>query len=108
MNAIPFPVMLSSLVLPFVGVAVWGLVSVTGAVHAELNDQLFGPTGGRGGPMLRTPQPSDKLFPKAVTPTPSKPLGAAPAPNTPPPNTGTAAAPVNTAAPASPKPASPK
>lgn len=80
--------------------------SVTGAVHAELNDQFFGPTGGRGGPMLRTPQPSDKPFPKAVTP--STPLGAASAPNTPPANTGTAVVPANSAAPASPKPASPK
>ncbi|HET8889985.1 MAG TPA: peptidylprolyl isomerase [Candidatus Angelobacter sp.] len=81
--------------------------SVTGAVHAELNDQFFGPTGGRGGPMLRTPQPSDKLFPKAVTT--STPLGATSAPNTQPANTGPAAAsPANTAAPASPKPASPK
>jgi parvulin-like peptidyl-prolyl isomerase len=57
--------------------------TVTGAVHPELNDQFFGPTGGRGGPVLHTPQPSDKLFPKAVTPTPSTPLGAAPAPTTP-------------------------
>jgi hypothetical protein len=82
--------------------------SVTGAVHPELNDQFFGPVGGRGGPILRTPQPSDKLFPKAVTPTPSTPLGAAAAPNTPPANSGTAPASANTAAPASPKPASPK
>lgn len=80
--------------------------SVTGAVHSELNDQFFGPTGGRGGPVLRTPQPSDKLFPKAVTP--STPLGAASAPNTPPANPGMAATPPSTAAPASPKPASPK
>jgi hypothetical protein len=79
--------------------------TVTGAVHAELNDQFFGPTGGRG-PMLRTPQPSDKLFPKAVTP--SMPLGAASAPNTPPVDTGTVAAPANNTAPASSKPASPK
>ena len=80
--------------------------TVTGAVHPELNDQFFGTTGGRGGPVLRTPQPSDSLFPRALTP--STPLGAAPAPNTPPANTGTAAAPANTTAPASPKPASPK
>jgi len=80
--------------------------AVTGAVHSELNDQFFGPTGNHGGPILRTPQPSDSLFPKALTP--GTPLGAAPAPNTPPVNTGTAAAPANTAAPASPKPASPK
>jgi hypothetical protein len=79
--------------------------SVTGAVHPELNDQFFGPTGGRGGPILRTPQPSDKLFPRAVTP--STPLGAA-APNAPAAGYGTVAAPPNTAAPASPKPASPK
>ena len=80
--------------------------SVTGAVHPELNDQFFGPTGGRGGPILRTPQPTDRLFPKALTP--STPLGAAATPNTPPANSGTVAAPANTAAPASPKPASPK
>ena len=55
--------------------------AVTGAVHPELNDQFFGPTGGRGGPALRTPQPSDKMFRKIVTP--STPLGAAAAPNTP-------------------------
>ena len=80
--------------------------SVTGPVHSELNDQFFGPTGGRGGPILRTPQPSDRLFPKAVTP--SMPLGAASAPNMSPVNSGTAVVPSNTAAPASSKPASPK
>jgi len=80
--------------------------SVTGVVHSELNDQFFGPTGGRGGPILRTPQPSDKMFPKAVTP--SMPLSTAPAANTPPVTTGTADASANTTAPASPKPASPK
>jgi len=80
--------------------------SVTGATHSELNDQFFGPTGGRGGPILRTPRPSDSLFPKALTP--STPLGAAAAPNTPPANSGTAAASPSTAAPASPKPPSPK
>jgi hypothetical protein len=75
--------------------------AVTGAVHPELNDQFFGPTGGRGGPILRTPQPSDKLFPKALTP--STPMGTVP--NTPPANPGMAAAPPSTIAP---KPASPK
>lgn len=80
--------------------------AVTGAVHPELNDKFFGSTGGRGGPVLRTPQPSDSLLPRALTPSTS--LGTAPAPNTPPANTGTAAAPANTTAPASPKPASPK
>ncbi len=74
--------------------------SVTGAVHAELNDQFFGPIGGHGGPMLRRPQPSDKLLPKPVTP--GTPLGSAAAPNTPPANTGSAVAP------ASPNQASPK
>jgi parvulin-like peptidyl-prolyl isomerase len=82
--------------------------SVTGAVHPELNDQFFGPTGGRGGPVLRTPQPSDSLFPKAVTPTPRMPLGAAPAPNAPAAVPGTPATSPSTAAPVSPKPASPK
>jgi hypothetical protein len=80
--------------------------TVTGAAHSELNDQFFGPTGVRGGPILRTPQPSDSLFPKALTP--STPLGAGSAPNTPAANPGTVAAPPNNAAPASPKPASPK
>jgi len=79
--------------------------SVTGAVHSEFNDQFFGPTGGRGGPILRPPQPSDQMFRKV---TPSTPLGAAAAPNTPAPGSGAAATPPNTAAPASPKPASPK
>lgn len=79
--------------------------SVTGTVHSEFNDQFFGPTGGRGGPALRTPQPSDQMFRKVV---PSAPLGAASAPNTPAAGSGVAAAPTNTAAPLSPKPASPK
>ena len=79
--------------------------SVTGAVHPELNDQFFGPIGGRGGPILRPPQPSDKMFPKALTP--STPLGAAAAPNTSAATTGTADASANTTAPATPKP-SPK
>ena len=79
--------------------------SVTGAVHSELNDQFFGPTGSRGGPMLRTPQPSDQMFRKL---TPSAPLGAAAAPNTPAAGSGTLAPPSNTTAPVSPKPASPK
>jgi hypothetical protein len=80
--------------------------SVKVAVHSELNDQFFGPIGGRGGPILRTPQPSDKMFPKALTP--STPLGAAAAPNTPATAPGAAAIPPGTPAPASPKPASPK
>ena len=80
--------------------------SVIGPVHSELNDQFFGPTGSRGGPILRTPQPSDRLFPKAVTP--STPLGAASVPNTATANPGMDAIPPSTAAPASPKPASPK
>lgn len=80
--------------------------AVTGAAHSELNDQFFGPIGGRGGPIMRTPQPADRLFPKAVTP--STPLGAASAPNTPPANPGMSATPPSNAAPASPKQASPK
>jgi len=70
--------------------------SVTSAVHPELNDQFFGPTGGRGGPALRLPQPSDKMFRKV---TPSTPVDAAPAPNTPAAGPGTAAIPQNSAAP---------
>jgi hypothetical protein len=80
--------------------------SITSAVHSELNDQFFGPIGGRGGPILRTPQSSDSLFPKALTP--GTPLGTTVAPNTPPVNPATAAAPADNAAPASPKAASPK
>src|SRR5205085_2808398 len=80
--------------------------AVTGAVHSELNDQFFGPTGGRGGPILRPPQSSDKMFRKAVTP--SSPMGAAAAPNTPPAGPGAPAASADTTAPTSPKPASPK
>jgi parvulin-like peptidyl-prolyl isomerase len=80
--------------------------AVTSTVHPELNDQFFGTTGGRGGPVLRTPQPSDSLFPKALTPSTS--LGNAPSPNTPPANTGTAVEPQSTVAPVSPKLASPK
>lgn len=80
--------------------------SVTGAVHPELNDQFFGPTGGRGGPVLRPPQPTDKMFPKALTP--GTPLSTAPVANTPPVNPGTAAASQSTGTPASPKPEAPK
>lgn len=47
--------------------------SVTGSVHADLNEQFFGPTGGKGGLILRTPQPSDALFPKGLTP--ATPMG---------------------------------
>jgi hypothetical protein len=79
--------------------------SVTGTVHSELNDQFFGPTGNRGGPMLHTPQPSDQMFRKVV---PSAPLGAAAAPNTPARGSGASTPPANTTAPVSPKPASPK
>jgi parvulin-like peptidyl-prolyl isomerase len=78
--------------------------SVTGAVHSELNDQFFGPTGGRGGPALHLPQSSDKMFRKV---TPSTPLDAAPAPNTPAAVPSAAPTSQSTTAP-SPKPASPK
>ena len=52
--------------------------SVTSSVHADLNEQFFGPTGGKGGPILRTVQPSDALFPKGLTP--ATPMGQPPAP----------------------------
>jgi hypothetical protein len=52
--------------------------SVTNSVHADLNEQFFGPTGGKGGPILRTVQPSDALFPKGLTP--ATPMGQPPAP----------------------------
>jgi PPIC-type PPIASE domain len=46
--------------------------SVTGSIHPDLNEQFFGPTGGKGGPILRQPQASDSLYLKGVTPTPSQ------------------------------------
>jgi PPIC-type PPIASE domain len=55
--------------------------AVTGSVHSEMNDQFFGPTGGKGGPILRMKQPSDTLYPGGITTatpiSPSAP-GAAP------------------------------
>jgi PPIC-type PPIASE domain len=42
--------------------------SVTASIHSDLNEQFFGPTGGKGGPILRKPQASDSLYPKGVTP----------------------------------------
>ena len=44
------------------------LKAVTGSIHPELNEQFFGPTSRTGGPILRTPQSSDSLTPKGVTP----------------------------------------
>jgi hypothetical protein len=59
--------------------------AVTGNIHPELNEQFFGPTGRTSGPILRNPQSSDSLFPKAITPgtpMPGTPTGN-PAPATP-------------------------
>jgi hypothetical protein len=54
--------------------------SVTASIHSDLNEQFFGPTGGKGGPILRKPQASDSLYPKGVTPaTPVNPGTGSPA-----------------------------
>jgi hypothetical protein len=42
--------------------------AVTGNTHPELNEQFFGPIGGTGGPILRTPRSSDAILPKPITP----------------------------------------
>ena len=42
--------------------------AVSGSIHSDLNEQFFGPAGGKGGSMLRKAQPSDSLFPKSLTP----------------------------------------
>ncbi len=44
------------------------LKAVTGSIHSDLNEQFFGPTGRTAGPMLRSPQSSDSLPPKGMTP----------------------------------------
>ena len=58
--------------------------SVTGSVHSDLNDDFFGAPSGKGGPMLRPPQPSDALYPKGLTPggtsSPAEPAGPAKGP----------------------------
>ena len=66
--------------------------AVTGTIHSDLNEQFFGPTGGRGGPILRNPQTSDSLFPKGLKPG----ILMSPTPGTAPINPGTAT-PVQTA-----------
>jgi hypothetical protein len=54
--------------------------SVTASIHSDLNEQFFGPAGGKGGLILRKPQASDSLYPKGVTPaTPVNPSTASPA-----------------------------
>jgi hypothetical protein len=61
--------------------------AVTGSVHSEMNDQFFGPTGGKGGPILKTPHASDSLYPRGLTiATPTSPA----APVAVPPSSGTA------------------
>jgi hypothetical protein len=61
--------------------------AVTGSIHPELNEQFFGPVGGRGGPLLGKPQSSDSLFPKGIAPgTPISPVAPWAAPS----NSGTA------------------
>lgn len=62
--------------------------SVTGSIHSDLNEQFFGPIGGRGGPILRTPHSSDPLYPKGLTP--ASPMGTAAAPGASPVNPGAA------------------
>jgi hypothetical protein len=55
--------------------------AVTGSIHPELNEQFFGPVGGRSGPLLGKPQSSDSLVPKGIAPgAPIRPVapGAAP------------------------------
>ncbi|MGZ7093706.1 MAG: peptidylprolyl isomerase [Candidatus Angelobacter sp.] len=51
--------------------------SVTGSIHSDLNEQFFGPIGGKGGPILRNAQSSDALYPKSLTPASPMP-GASP------------------------------
>jgi hypothetical protein len=61
--------------------------SVTGSTHSDLNEQFFGPTSGRGEPILRNPQAADPLYPKGLKPgAPISPV----APGAAPPNPGTA------------------
>ena len=58
--------------------------AVTGSTHSELNEQFFGPTGGRGGPILRNPQASDPLYPKGLKPgAPISPVAPGAAPSNP-------------------------
>ena len=61
--------------------------SVTGSIHPDLNEQFFGPTGGKGGPALRNPQASDPSSPRGLRP--GAPMSPA-APGTVPPNPGVA------------------
>jgi hypothetical protein len=57
--------------------------SVTGSIHADMNEQFFGPTGNRGGPILRNPQASDPSHPTGLKPgalmSPTSPGAATPA-----------------------------
>jgi len=56
---------------------------VTGSIHPELNEQFFGPTGRTGGQILRNPQSSDSLYPKAIAPGTAVPSNGNPQPSTP-------------------------
>jgi hypothetical protein len=68
--------------------------AVTGGVHSDFNDQFFGPPSGRGGPMMRPPQPSDPLFPKGFSP--ATPLSTTSAPGAAPANSNPAVPATNT------------
>jgi hypothetical protein len=59
--------------------------AATGSIHPELNEQFFGPTGRTAGPILRNPQSSDRLYPKAIAPGTAMPGGSTgnPPPTTP-------------------------
>jgi hypothetical protein len=57
--------------------------TVTGSIHPEFNEQFFGPTGGRGGPLLGKPQssglaPGTPINPVAPGAAPLKPSTATP------------------------------
>ncbi|MCU1256021.1 MAG: hypothetical protein JWM83_2320 [Candidatus Angelobacter sp.] len=60
--------------------------SVTGSIHADMNEQFFGPTVNRGGPILRNPQASDPSHPTGLKPgalmSPVAPGAASPNPGT--------------------------
>ena len=42
--------------------------SVTGSVHPDFNEQFFGSPVGKGGPMMRPPQPTDSVSPRGIVP----------------------------------------
>jgi hypothetical protein len=76
--------------------------SVTGAVHADLNEHFFGPAIGGGGPIKRVPQSSAPVPPNGLST--NTPLGATSAPGVLPADSGKAVPAKNTEEPASQKP----